>query len=82
MRSVKQINMKNWTYYFFDDMIDIKNFHSNLLNIYKISFKETDAVIYKIRYIKIKSLDYANIDNENPLFLISNTFKKLMEINP
>ena len=82
MRSIKQINMKNWTYYFFDDMIDIKNFHSNLLNIYKISFKETDAVIYKIRYIKIKSLDYANIDNENPLFLISNTFKKLMEINP
>ena len=82
MRSVKQINMKNWTYYFFDDMIDIKNFHSNLLNIYKISFKETDAVIYKIRYIKIKSLDYANIDNENPLSLISNTFKKLMEINP
>ena len=74
--------MKNWTYYFFDDMIDIKNFRSNLLNIYKISFKETDAVIYKIRYIKIKSLDYANIDNENPLFLISNTFKKLMEINP
>ena len=74
--------MKNWTYYFFDDMIDIKNFHSNLLNIYKISFKETDAVIYKIRYIKIKSLDYANIDNENPLSLISNTFKKLMEINP
>lgn len=81
MRSITQINMKNWTYFFFDDVTNIKNFDSNLLNIYKISFKETDAVIYKIRYIKIRSLDYANVDSENPLFLISNTFKKLMEIN-
>ena len=81
MGSITQINMKNWTYFFFDDVTNIKNFDSNLLNIYKISFKETDAVIYKIRYIKIKSLDYANVDSENALFLISNTFKKLMEIN-
>ena len=31
MGEVKEINIKSQTYYFFDDMIDIKYFHSNLL---------------------------------------------------
>ena len=35
MGEVKEINIKNRTLYFFDDMIDIKNFHSNLLKIDK-----------------------------------------------
>ena len=30
MGNIKQINMKNRTYYFFNDMIKIKNFDSNL----------------------------------------------------
>ena len=30
MGKVKELNIKNQTYYFFDDMINIKNFHSNL----------------------------------------------------
>ena len=29
MNLVKEINIKNRTYYFFDDMINIKNFDSN-----------------------------------------------------
>ena len=29
MNSVKEINIKNRTYYFFDDMINIENFDSN-----------------------------------------------------
>ena len=29
--TVKSINIKNRTYYFFNDMINIKNFDSNLL---------------------------------------------------
>ena len=33
MGEVKEINMKNRTYYFFDDMIEIINFRSNLLKI-------------------------------------------------
>ena len=37
MRNMKHINIKNRTYYFFNDMIDIKNFDSNLLKI-KIFF--------------------------------------------
>ena len=40
MGIVKEINIKNRTYYFFDNMIDIKDFHSNLLKIEKKSHKD------------------------------------------
>ena len=52
MGQVKELNIKNQTYYFFDDMIDIKNFNSNLLKIDKKSHKDID--IYYIGYITIK----------------------------
>ena len=29
----KKINIKNWTYYFFNEMINIKTFDSNLLKV-------------------------------------------------
>ena len=35
MGNIKQINIKNHTYYFFNDMITIKNFDSSLLKINK-----------------------------------------------
>ena len=35
MRNIKQINIKNRTYYFFNDMTNIKNLDSNLLKIDK-----------------------------------------------
>ena len=69
MRQVKQINIKNQSYYFFDDMVDIRNFHSNLLMINKKSHKDID--IYYIGYIKIKKFRYyENIHSVNPLYLI------------
>ena len=37
MGSIKEINIKNHTYYFFNDIINIKNFDSNLLKIDKNS---------------------------------------------
>ena len=49
MRNIKGINIKNKTYYFYDDMIHIKNFDSNLLKIDKKSFK--NIAIYYIYYI-------------------------------
>ena len=52
MGEVKELNIKNRTYYFFDDMIDIKNFHSNLLKIDKKSHE--DINIYYIGYITTK----------------------------
>ena len=74
MGQVKEINIKNQTYYFFDDMIDIKNFHSNLLKIDKKSHKDID--IYLIGYITIKKFsDYENIHDVNLLYLIIHSAK-------
>ena len=74
MEEVKGINIKNRGYYFYDDMINIKNFHSNLLKIDKKSHEDTD--IYYIGYITIKKFSNCkNICSVNPLHLIihSNT---------
>ena len=35
MGNIKQINIKNRTYYFYNDMINVKNFDSNVLKIDK-----------------------------------------------
>ena len=43
MRSIKKISIKHRTYYFFNDMINIKNFDSNLLKIDKKSYKYIDV---------------------------------------
>ena len=42
MGKVKELNIKNQTYYFLDDMIDIKIFHSKLLKIDKKPYKDID----------------------------------------
>ena len=69
MGEAKEINIKNQSYYFFDDIIDIRNFHSNLLKINKKSHKEFD--IYCIGYITIKKFsDCGNIHSVNSLYLI------------
>ena len=69
MGTVKQIDIKNGTYYFYNDMVDITKFDSNLLKIDKKSYK--DIGIYNIRYITVKKIDdYENIYSLNPLYLI------------
>ena len=56
-------------YYVFDVMIDIQNFHSNLLKIDKKSHKDID--IYYVGYITIKKFSGCeNIHSVNPLYLI------------
>ena len=40
---------------FFSDKVNIKNFDPNLLKIDKISFKNTDVVVYSIKYIMMES---------------------------
>ena len=55
MGLVTQIDIKNRTYYFYNDMINIKNFDSNLLKIDKKSYK--DIGIDNIRYIMVKKID-------------------------
>ena len=69
MGTIKQIDIKNRTYYFYNDINDIKNFKSNFLKIDKKSYK--DIGIYNIGYITIKKIDdYENIYSVNPLYLI------------
>ena len=51
MGFVKQIDIKNRTYYFYNDSINIKKSDSNLLKINKESYK--DNGIYNIGYITI-----------------------------
>ena len=68
METIKQINIKNRTYCFYNDIINLKNFNSNLLKIDKKSYKNID--IYNIGYITIKKIDdYENIYSVNPLYL-------------
>ena len=52
MGNIEEINIKSRTYYFFDDMINIKNFDPNLLKMDKNLYKNID--IYYIGYITMK----------------------------
>ena len=40
MDTKKQINIKNRTYYFYNDIIDLENFDAKLLKINKKSYKD------------------------------------------
>ena len=52
MRNLKELSINNQSYYFYNDIINLKDFHSNLLKIDKKQYKEID--IYYIGYITIK----------------------------
>ena len=54
MGKVKQIEIKNWTYYFYNDKINLKNFEQNLLKVDRKPYKNIG--IYDIGYITIKKL--------------------------
>ena len=84
MGETKQINIKNQAYYFYNDMIDLKNFDGKLLNIDKKSYK--NIYIYYIGYITIKKIDdYESIYSVNlcicVLIMQGDILKEKMEIN-
>ena len=71
MGTIKKINIKNRTYYFLNDMINIrfKGFDSRLIKIDKRSYKNIG--IYNIGSITMKETDdYENINSVSPLYLI------------
>ena len=68
MGNIKEINIKIEHFYFFDDMISIKDFDSSQLKIDKKSYKNIG--IYRIGYITMKDSDYVKINSVNPLYLI------------
>ena len=82
MRNIKEINIKNRTYYLFDDMINIAKFGPNLLKIDKKLHKNID--IYYIGYLTMKDSNYVKIKGVNPLYLIigevDGHFEEKMEI--
>ena len=55
MGTTRQINIKNRTYHFYNDIIDLINFDTRLLKIDKKSYKDID--------------DCKNINGVNPLYL-------------
>ena len=68
MDTAKQINIKNRTYYFYNDIIDLENFDAGLLKIDKKSYK--DINIYNIGYVTKKKIgNCMNINSVNPLYL-------------
>ena len=50
----QEIEIRNHTYYFFDDIINMKNLDPNKIKIDEKSYK--NILIYYIRYTTIKTL--------------------------
>ena len=68
---VNQREIKNRTYHFYNNKINLKNFKSNLLKINEKHYKGIG--IYYIGYITIKKIgDCENIHSVNPLYLLVN----------
>ena len=66
MRSIRDINIKNRTYHFYEDMIKIKTFGSSLLKLDKNSYK--NIAIYCIGYITKHDKDVIN--SVSPIYLV------------
>ena len=64
--SVKDINIKNHTYYFFDDISNKKEFDSDNIKIDENSYK--NILIYYIGYVTVKK--GLKTYSVNPLYLI------------
>ena len=71
MGKIGQINIKNRTYYFYSDQIDLKDFDAKLLKINKKDYSEIN--IYYIGYVTAKKISNCNnINSVNPLYLMIN----------
>ena len=75
--NVKDINIKNHTYYFFDDIINIREFDPNNIKLNEKSYK--NILIYYIAYVTIKDSKYVKINSVNPLYLMLNKINGYFE---
>ena len=73
------ISINNHTYYYFDDIINMKNFDLNNIKIDENSYK--NILIYYIGYVTIKDSKYLKINSVNPLYLIINKVNGYFEIS-
>ena len=67
---VKGIDTKDRTYYFFNDMINIRNFDLNNIKLDEKSYK--NILTYYIGYVTIKDSEYEKIYIANFVYLIFN----------
>ena len=65
---VKDVDIKNRTYYFFNDIVKIKIFDPNHIKIDEKSYK--NFLIYYIEYVTIKDSKYIKINSVSLLHLI------------
>ena len=63
INKVKDINIKNWTFYFFNDTVNTENLDPNNIKVDEKSYK--NILIYYIGYVTIK--EYVKIHSINPL---------------
>ena len=69
--AIRQLNIKGKTYYFYNDLINIKNFNINNLKLDKKGVLGND--VYYIGYITEKP--QWDVNSVNPLYLIINRIK-------
>ena len=74
---VKDINIKDHAYYFFDDIINIKDFDLNNIKIDERSYK--NILIYYTTYVTIKDSKCVKINSVNPLHLKFNKMNRYFE---
>ena len=72
---IKDTNIKNHTYYLFDDIINIEEIDPNNIKIDEKSYKS--ILIYNIVYVTIKK--DLKIYSANPLYLIFNKVNRYFE---
>ena len=75
--NVKDINIKKHIYYFFDDIINIKEFDPNNIKLDEKSYK--NILIYYTAYVTIKDSKYVKINSVNPLYLMINRINGYFE---
>ena len=69
MGKIKQMNIKNRMYYFYNNQISIIDFDARLLKVDKNNYKEID--IYYTGYVTVKTIaNCNNINSVNPLYLM------------
>ena len=73
--AIRQRNIKSKTYYFDNDLINIKNFNNNKLKLYKKGVLGNN--VYYIGYITKKP--HWNVNSVNPLYLMISRIKGYFE---
>ena len=71
----KQLNIKNRAYYFYNDLINIKDFDARLIKLDKKTSMSLN--IYYIGYVT-KKLEW-NVNSVNPLYLMINIIDGFIE---